>query len=152
MKWVILRTCPPAAQKSRLLGACVQMMCNVSLVLVVREESGFNLHSAGTTCRSRASKGHTVLRGISLSASCSFSKEEAKWERTFLGSFPSSSLFFFWWGGQLGNTVWQQWGKGPRSSKINVSLAWVTQSIAQYQRQTCGSIHNSNRKKKDKYD
>lgn len=53
-------------------------MCNVSLVLVVREESGFNLHSAGTTCRSRASKGHTVLRGISLSASCSFKQGGGK--------------------------------------------------------------------------
>lgn len=115
MKGVILRTCPPAAPKSCLLGACVQMMWNVALVLTVREESGFNLHSAGTTCRSRASKGQTALLGISLPAPCSFSKEEVKWERTFLGSFLSPSLFFAW-EGSLVTLVDSSGGRGPRSS------------------------------------
>lgn len=70
---VILRTCPLATQKSRLLGACVQMMCSVALVLLVvrEEESGFNLHSAGATCRSRASKGQSApqLTGVGEMAS-----------------------------------------------------------------------------------
>ena len=47
-------------QQSRLPGACVQMMCNIARAPAIREESGFNLHSAGITCRIRGGKGQAA--------------------------------------------------------------------------------------------